>query len=358
MRHTRCLPVLVFLAGCASATGPSLPSLPPARSLAEFESHLEELRGALSIPGYSAALVKGTTIVWAKGFGLADVERGVAATPETEYHLASLTKTFASTVILQLVDAGKVSLDDPVSNYNIVIASSGVVRVRHLMSHTSEGVPGSRYSYNGARFGLLDSVIARASGQPFAERVSERILRPLQLQRTAPNPLDGRGFSAMGLDRDLFLSRLAKPYALEGGTNALSAYPSYFGTAAGLVSTVLDVAAYSIAMDTNAFLLPATKALAYAPTISTSGETLPYGLGWFSTIVSGERIIWHYGYWTGNSSLIIKVPSRNIAFIILANSDMLSRPTRLGDGDLKSSSIAREFIAAFVDGSVPLPAAR
>jgi CubicO group peptidase (beta-lactamase class C family) len=350
--------LIASTAGCgASATEPSLPSLAPAQSISDFETHLEQLRVALSIPGYSAAIAKGNKVVWAKGFGFADVEKRVAATPETEYHLASLTKTFASTIIMQLVEQGKVRLDDPIANYGIVLASPGTIRVRHLMSHTSEGTPGSHYSYNGDRFGLLDSVIARASGQTFAQRVSERILTPLHLQRSAPNPLDGRSFGAMALDRDLFVSRLAKPYALDGNTNVLTAYPSYFGTAAGLVSTALDVAAYSIAMDTNAFLSPATKAIAYAPTVSTSGDTLPYALGWFSTRVSGERIIWHYGWWTGNSSLIIKVPSRGLTFVILANSDMLSRPTRLGDGDLMSSSLAREFINAFVDGNTPLPLA-
>jgi CubicO group peptidase (beta-lactamase class C family) len=357
MRLFSALLILSCAACASSATEPSLPSLAPAQSIAEFETHLEQLRVALSIPGYSAAISKGTTVVWAKGFGLADVERQVPATPETEYHLASLTKTYASTIILQLVEQGKVSLDDPAANYGIVLTSPGTIRVRHLMSHTSEGTPGSHFSYNGDRFGLLDSVIARASGQSFAQRVSERILTPLHLQHSAPNPLDGRSFSAMALDHDLFVSRLAKPYALSGSANVLTTYPSYFGTAAGLVSTALDVAAYSIAMDTNAFLSPATKAVAYAPTISTNGDTLPYALGWFSTRVSGERVIWHYGYWTGNSSLIIKVPSRGLTFVILANSDMLSRPTRLGDGDLMSSSLAREFIASFVDGNVPLPSA-
>jgi CubicO group peptidase (beta-lactamase class C family) len=349
---------MALCASCSSSlTEPSLPTLAQAQTIGDFETHLEQLRIALSIPGYSAAIVKGTSVVWSKGFGLADVERQIAATPETEYHLASLTKTLASTVILQLVEEGKVSLDDPVANYGISLVSPGTIRVRHLLSHTSEGVPGSHYSYNGDRFGLLDSVIARASGQTFAQRLADRILKPLRLQRTAPNPLDARSFGTMSLDRDLFVSRLAKPYALNGSSNAPTSYPSYFGTAAGLVSTVLDVAAYSIAMDTNAFLQPATKALAYAPTISSSGETLPYALGWFSTRVSGEQIVWHYGYWTGNSSLIVKVPSRNLTFVILANSDMLSRPTRLGDGDLMSSSLAREFIDTFVDGNVALPSA-
>jgi len=333
-------------------------TLPSARNMAEFEAHLEQLRVSLQIPAFSAAITSGRQIVWARGFGEADVERHVAADSQTEYHLASLTKTFASTVILQLVDEGKVSLDDPVSKYGINLSSSGVIRVRHLMSHTSEGVPGSQFRYNGNRFSLLDSVIVRASGETFAARVAARVLKPLALERTAPNPGSPSNFSVMGFDRDTFVARMAKPYQLSGITNVLTSYPVLFSTAAGLVSTAVDMARYSMAMDADAFLKPSTKTLAFTPTIGTGGDTLPYGLGWFSTRVSGVRVVWHYGYWTANSSLIIKVPSRDIAFIIMANSDMLSRPTNLGGGDLMSSSVAREFVQAFVLGTATLPAGR
>ena len=354
--HWLALVIGAGIVACANdAAGPQLPDLPAARTVAEFESHLEQLRAALRIPAFSAAMTSGKQIVWSKGFGMANVEQGMPAEAQTEYHLASLTKTFASTIILQLVDEGKVSLDDPVSMYGITLSSPGVIRVRHLMSHTSEGIPGSHYSYNGARFALLDSVIVHASGETFARRLASRILKPLHVDRTAPNPDAPADFATMGFDRATFVSRMAKPYELSGDKNIPSAYPTAFGTAAGLVSTPLDVARYSIAMDSDAFLKPSTKALAYAPTVGTAGDTLPYGLGWFATRVSGVRVIWHYGYWTANSSLIIKVPSRDIAFVIMANSDMLSRPTNLGAGDLMSSSIAREFVNAFVLGNAALP---
>lgn len=354
MRCVLVVPLVVALA-CSSATGVRVPNLPPAQNIAEFEDHLEQLRVALRIPAFSAAIANGTDIVWAKGFGEADVENHVAATPVTEYHLASLTKTFASTIVLQLVDNGSVSLDDPVSMYGIILDSPGIVRVRHLLSHTSEGVPGSRYIYNGNRFGLLDSVVAHAAKQNFANRLAGRILVPLGFLRTAPNPLSQVDFAVMGFDHAQFVSRMAKPYELSGSTNVASAYPNYFGTAAGLVSTVLDMAKYSIALDTGAFLQPATKALAFSPTIGTAGDTLPYGLGWFSTRVGETRFVWHYGLWTGNSSLIVKVPSRGLVFVIIANSDMLSRPTNLGAGDLMSSSVAKEFVNAFVVGHAMLP---
>ncbi|HXC70081.1 MAG TPA: serine hydrolase domain-containing protein, partial [Pyrinomonadaceae bacterium] len=141
-----------------------------------FETLLESLRQELKIPAYSAAIVKDQKVIWAKGFGYADVENKIPATEHTAYHLASLTKTFASTILMQLVQEGKVKLDDPVSKYGITLESDGVIRVRHLFSHTSEGNPGEQYRYNGNRFAELDKVIEKASGKSFAELLIANIL--------------------------------------------------------------------------------------------------------------------------------------------------------------------------------------
>jgi hypothetical protein len=70
------------------------------------------------------------------------------------------------------------------------------------------------------------------------------------------------------------------------------------------------------------------------------------------------RVIWHYGLWTANSSLIIKVPERSLTFVVLANTDELSAPYQLGAGRLDSSPWAREFLEAFVIGAVALPTTR
>ena len=90
-----------------------------AERIARLETLLESLRQELKIPAYSAAIVKDQKVLWAKGFGYADVENKIPATEHTPYHLASLTKTFASTILMQLVQEGKVKLDDPVSKYGI-----------------------------------------------------------------------------------------------------------------------------------------------------------------------------------------------------------------------------------------------
>ena len=455
--------------------------------IARLETLLETLRQELKIPAYSAAIVKNQKVIWAKGFGYADVENKIPATEHTPYHLASLTKTFASTILMQLVQEGKIKLDDPVSKYGITLESDGVIRVRHLLSHTSEGNAGEQYRYNGNRFAELDKVVQRATGKSFGELLIANILDPLGMNETAPNVprivstkspnaagqaaeadvkaaimdilagfnsgnvdqierrlapqqnrfqgdggfltslVDGaelRGAFQQGfkvkmevhnlevavygdgaiatffmrttitppngpprtegpwrcsyfwnkqdgawklvhahqsaLDRamitekhqqrfDTVVKTLAQPYALDREFKITKiSYPQGFSTSAGLMSTVLDMAKYDIAIDQNKFLTKETQQLAFTPTVSTKGEQLPYGLGWFTQNYKGTKLIWHYGYWTGNSSFILKVPEQNITFIIMANSDNLSRPTDLGAGNALTSPVGMAFLKTFI----------
>ncbi|MFY9619702.1 MAG: serine hydrolase [Pyrinomonadaceae bacterium] len=458
-----------------------------AERIARLEILLENLRQELKIPAYSAAIVKDQKVLWAKGFGYADLENKIPATEHTPYHLASLTKTFASTILMQLVQEGKIKLDDPVSKYGINLESDGVIRVRHLLSHTSEGNPGEQYRYNGNRFAELDKVVQGATGKSFGELLIANILDPLGMNETAPNvprivgtksPNAGAaaaeaevktavmdiiaGFNAGNVDQierrlapqhnrfqgeggfltsfidsaelrrafqagfkvnfeinnletavygdgaiatffmrgvvtppngsprtegpwrssyvwnkqdgtwklihshqspmnrgmitekhqqrfDTIVKTLAQPYALDREFKPTKiSYPQGFSTSAGLMSTVLDMAKYDIAIDQNKFLTKETQQLAFTPATSTKGEGLPYGLGWFTQNYKGTKLLWHYGYWTGNSSFIMKVPERNLTFIIMANSDNLSRPTDLGSGDALSSVVSMAFLKTFI----------
>jgi CubicO group peptidase (beta-lactamase class C family) len=308
----------------------------PAQSLEEFESVLERIRTDLKIPGLSAAITKNRKIVWAKGFGYANREKSIVATPETVYHLASLTKPFAATIIMQLIEENKLTLDTPISDFGIELESQGVIRVIHLLSHTSEGVPGSHYNYNGNRFAYLDAVISGASGKSFCELLNEKIISPLNLDLTGPYPLSPDNC----IHNNQILNMLAQGY-----------------TAAGMVSNVLDLSEFSIALDNNILLNAESKKLMFTPTISNSGEVLPYGLGWFIDNNESVKIIWHYGYWDAASSLIMKVPERELSFVILANTDRLSSASQgLGsDEDVNRSVVAQEFLNAFVYGNAQLP---
>ena len=103
------LPILLLIASTAWAEP----------RMERFEKEIDDLRTQLKMPGLSAAIIKDQNLFWSKGFGYADVEKKLPATPDTLYSIASLTKTFASTLIMQLVEQGKLSLDEPISRWNL-----------------------------------------------------------------------------------------------------------------------------------------------------------------------------------------------------------------------------------------------
>jgi CubicO group peptidase (beta-lactamase class C family) len=359
--HPRLAIAVLLVTGCLAACGdtatPETIDVTYETGLAGFPARLDSLRVQLRIPGMSAALVHDGEVVWARGFGLANVETHLPATSATPFHLASLTKPFAATIVMQLVEAGSVDLDAPVSDYGVDLQSPGVIRVRHLLTHTSEGTPGSAYHYSGNRFAYLDQVIQSASGRSFAELLVERILEPLGLHHTAPNPRQVAAFTLTGLDRDRFVAEMAAGYELRGAEVLPLEHPDYFGAAAGLVASAEDVAAFSIAIDEGRFLDAETWAQVFTPATSNGGATLPYGLGWFIQSYQGAMLQWHYGYWSTNSSLIVRAPGKSLSFVVLANTPRLSAAYGgLGsDNNVLRSDVARLFVEAFVVGDEPLP---
>jgi CubicO group peptidase (beta-lactamase class C family) len=345
-------------------------------SLEELARELESLRARLRIPGMSAAIAENDRIIWAQGFGMANRKLAIAAGPETIYHLASLTKPYASTVLLQLVDEGRLSLDDPVAKFGVRMERSAPVRVWHLLSHTSAEPPGTAYRYDGNAFGALTRVVERTTGRPFAKELADRIIRPLALTRTAPNPGEPRGFrslvasltltpedieraraifSASGIQREPIESALAQGYARAWGRwiwpsglfGPMEPMPHGFTLSAtgGLVASASDVARFSIALDQSRLLSETSRARAWEPPRSPAGTRLPYGLGWFVQEVSGRKVVWHYGHGLESSSLVVKIPESRVTFVILANSDGLSRGRRLGDkADVTASPAATLFL--------------
>lgn len=228
-----CLTIVAFV-GCSdevkqdfSYNIPTLTVGDPVEDLQQFEQRLESLRWEMNVPAVSAAIVKNRKIVWAKGFGYADLENRVPVTATTSYHLASITKSIASTIIMQLVEEGKLDLETPVSEFGIELESSGIVRVRHLFTHTSKGNPGTVFDYDGGRFLLLDQVIEKASGRSFGELLLERIVQPLELTHTAPNLWDEEMCRLWGVNRSQFEQNMAKAYLDDGKTQTI--YEFYFG---------------------------------------------------------------------------------------------------------------------------------
>ncbi|MBE2223597.1 MAG: beta-lactamase family protein [Anaerolineae bacterium] len=226
-------------------------------------------------PGLSVAVVYDQELVWAAGFGQANVAQQLPATPQTIYRIASITKLFTATAVLQLRDAGKLQLDDPVGKhlpwFNIQnpFADAPPITLRHLLTHTA-GLPREsafpywndsnfpsrdeiqtklpeqttvlppekRWKYSNLGLSLAGEVVTAVSGQPYAEYVAAHILKPLGMADTFVATIDPEHPQfAVGYGRRM----PDKSRALSPFTDTQGLTP-----AANIATTVLDLAKFAM----------------------------------------------------------------------------------------------------------------
>ena len=244
-----------------------------------------------------------------------------------------MTKTFTAILVLQLVEQGKLDLDEPVSRYSDDFEDDSV-KIKHLLSHTSEGTPGEKLNYNPDRFEYLKAILEKKTGKPLRQLFVETFLDPLAMRDSVPGPDvadDDKTWAVLGKDNlaryRRNLTKFARPYTYWGGGETVySGYPLRdFWASAGLLSTVRDLAKYDVAVDRHELLKAETLARAWTPFLSNAGQPLAHGLGWFVTDYRGARLVWHFGHWgTGFSAIYVKVPARRLTLIALANSEALA----------------------------------
>ena len=130
--------------------------------------------------------------------------------------------------------------------------------------------------------------------------------------------------------------------------------PQGDGAAGGVVASVLDLAKFDVALDRGALLSPASRRAMMSATRTPSGETLPYGLGWFVQEHQGHWLVWHSGWWEdAYSALYLKIPSLNLSFIVLANSEGVWWDNPLDRAEVERSAFAQAFLQAFTAHSPP-----
>ncbi|MHB1222491.1 MAG: serine hydrolase domain-containing protein [Gemmatimonadaceae bacterium] len=199
------VPRSVATADAGEATG--FASAPSA-----LRPRIERVLARAGVPGCSMAVVDREGIVWADGFGLADLRSTRPARPDTVYHLFSGTKLFTAAAVLRLAESGDLFLDDPVARYVPEAAHLAGVTLLHLLSHRSglkdsmrgflaatfpgepqpsaeEALreyrlvaarpPGARVEYRNVNYALLGVVISRVAGVEYREYVAPHVLAPL-----------------------------------------------------------------------------------------------------------------------------------------------------------------------------------
>lgn len=314
---------------------------------AALASAVDRARDRTGAPGLSAAVVRDGRVVWAGASGLADLEQDVPARPETVYRIASISKPIAATAVMQLVERGVVSLDDPIQRYVPAFPRKpqGEVRLHHLLSHTSgirhyrgremesrerygdvasavrifgndplQSAPGTTYLYSTYGYNLLAGVVERASGLPYEQYLRERIFQPA-------------GMTATALEHPDALVRFrARQYSRTGRDGPLRNAPyvdlSNKWAGGGVISTVLDLAGFDMALNDGRLLTPGTLARMYSPTRLTSGQLTGYGLGWMVVHDSrGRTWVAHSGGATGGTTYLLRRPDARVAVALLSNVD-------------------------------------
>jgi CubicO group peptidase (beta-lactamase class C family) len=346
--HTLRITVVVLVALAAVGHRAAAQSLP--ENL--FQRYLEALRVSAGIPGLSAVIVQNGVISWKHGFGYQDLEARIAAAPDTPYPILDLSQTLAATVLLQqCLDLRHLEITDRVRRW-VPQYPEAETTVGQLLAHAS---PSGGFKYSMDRFATLGGVFEQCASQPsYARGLADEILEWLEMPNSVPggdlgdaNAPDRRFFSSDELGRySGVLARLAVPYRVNASRRATrSEYPSAGLTAStGVISSAVDLAEFDGALGDGLLLSLDTRNLAWS-----QAGSMPTGLGWFVQTYNGERLVWHFGLAPdAYSSLILKVPERRLTLILLANSDGLSAPYALEEGDVTKSHFARTFLRLFI----------
>lgn len=329
-----------------------------------IDNYIEAEMARLHIPGTAVAVIRNGKIELMKGYGLANLERKLPVTSDTMFQIASTTKPFTAMAVMMLAEEGKVSLDEKAVKYlSWLPPIYRDISVRQLLTHTS-GVradvrtgnvdnftidqfkqrlaeapasfsPNERWEYANTGYILLGIIIETVSGKSYGEFLTQRIFKPLGMNRTRYNePVGNAENRALGYD----------------WLNERFEQSPYFagGYAAGaLISTAGDLAKWAQALDAQRLLKPSSYEQIWMPvklsngqprSFEFRGEQSGYGFGWFLTSFEGHKLQTHGGTVSGFSSQILRLVDEKITVIVLTNSK--SGADRIGYAEVLSKGIA------------------
>jgi CubicO group peptidase (beta-lactamase class C family) len=293
-------------------------------------------------------------IVWERGYGRADIERAVEPTSFTAFQIGGLSQVMGTTLLLKkCVEENFRTPDDPLSLF-LPLFPERSTTIAQLLGHVS---PVGSYRYDLTRVAAVTPAIEVCSGMPYQQLVAEDIFSRLGLADSVPGSAlgtptfdDVRQFGTNNLARyAVTLSRAAKGYKIDTRGRAIRTdVPATRANAAtGLISTARDLAKFDAGLRYNILLRPDTQLNAWTPL----GPGFPTGLGWFVQTYSGIPVIWQFGVVPDAfSALMLKVPTRGLTLILLANSDGLNPPLLALErsGDVTASAFARAFLRTYV----------
>jgi len=321
-----------------------------------LQAALDEEVNLQKVPGLQAFVRMADGSTWSGVSGTTDLARKDPMQPEDVLRIGSTTKTFTAVLVLKLVEDGRLSLDDPLSNWFPAIPDAEAITVRDLLSHSS-GIPeiiqrglmksvipstywtrdqllqlisqdkplftpGSQFSYSNSNYILLGFIVEEITGKPILQLLHEQILDPLNLKNTYFIPYEpARARLVTGFDRDL-----AKIPGMLEITPGNTSWATLAFTSGAMASNADDLGVFfdnlfegklllSSTMEEMTTFLPATNPGLDAQTGS--------GLGLMRFEVDGQELIGHVGEFMGSSSIAMYAPDKGYTIIVTSN---LSNP--------------------------------
>lgn len=370
---TKCIAALIAVSGSAEAVAVGTPAAAKVDAqeagLAEFDAFLQAFRKTHSIPALTAAIVRNGAIVWEKAYGFSDDEGEVPTSIETTFSIASVTKPIAATAILREAEAGRISLDVPMTAdtgwpdtcswlagssipfggggtdaHGATIAKINCERklsLRDILNMRVNGPADSGFVYNPISFARIDRIIEGAGGRPLRQIVRENVVIPAGMEDVALGWRDPDGGAA--------LRRIAFPFTVEDGKRTINSFSDDdFRAAAGIKASARQLARFDIALDSGKLLSPAwQKRVMAGPRPAPSGD---YRWGWFVQEWKGHRLMWHSGWDEDRySAMYLKAPEQRLTLIVLANTEGLWWDNSLVRAEIERSLVAAKFLDLFVD---------
>lgn len=309
----------------------------------ELNHYITNYKAIKNVPSISGGVMKNGKIFWLKTIGYADLENLVPATDSTVYRIASISKLITSAAIMQLVDQGKVKLDDNVRIYlDYFPKKKYIFTIRQLLNHTSgirdylpgefdsktfyhstrevinllakdslDFEPGTTYQYTTLGYNLLAGVIEKVTGMSYLDYVTNNIFKPLKMNR-----------SSADIQQDIIYYR-AKGYVRDNARqlkNAPLADLSIKYPGGGFLSTPRDLLKFADALIEGKLFSKNLLDTMSAPTVLKNKKSISYGMGIDKKIDMYGRVYYtHSGNGTGFVSEIDIYPEQKVSSVHLIN---------------------------------------
>jgi D-alanyl-D-alanine carboxypeptidase len=319
----------------------------------DFSARVDSLAQKLlsrNIAGISIALAHDGKVTFARGYGIANLQHSIAVTPETVFHIDSISKNILSAVLLQLVDEGKLDIDSDVTKYVPEAPTQGrKITVRRLLNHTSgiysftslpdaaanerldlsheqvlslfkdkpfDFEPGTAWRYNNSAFYMAGMVVERVTKQDYGVYVREHVFKPLGMT------------SAQMCDARTVVPQIASGYDRDHGSLVNAAFLSWkLPFAAGAIcATATDLLKWQAALDEGRVLSASSLKLMRAQTTLADGTLIDYGFGTRLGLLGGHRVLGHTGSGGGFAAVLESFPDDHVTVVVLINTEVGANP--------------------------------